>query len=769
VAGYSVTYTVIDQATAQINAINRRIQQLRAPLEAQAKAMTKFVNVSGLKAMSDGFKGIAESATSAVRAVGALTPAMGALTGGSIVYGLAKLTTDFADWNRQLETTASLLDSTPQKLSGVEQAARSIGVAAKTAEDALEGLRRAQYEATLGLNPQAAAQFARMNVPLVDANKNFRDVLDVQGDVLRYFDKLPVGLDRAAAAARLLSPALAEIYNEFKASGLTVDQYLDRQRRMQTLSEQNRQNFEHYREAIDGLNSAFYDLGVKVAGSLAPALTPLIQQLTTWVEAHQPELIAGMQTFVRGMVTGFTWIGSHLDTIKTTAEVIAVLWGVKWVASIVQAGVALSAFVGSPAFVALASLAATIYAIKTLGAQGTGKEGSWTAPNSPNRFADPSMPFGAPAPEALLPPAAATPTPAPTPAPATPAPTAPATPGPSSATGTEGGAPAAFKQAIENVESPGGKYNNEPQPGHSATGPRQMMPDTFAANALPGERIDNPADNRRVSDRLIDSLWKKYNGDPQKVAYAYANGSLSSPDRNPGYVPKLMGEYQKQQTLLPGPDGVAPRPPNTPGGGGAAPIVDQMVALAGSRGKDVREFLRDPHGKIARDPDLGLWCAEFTNAYLQHVGVPGTGSLMARSFADWGHQVALDQVQKGDVLLNKNLEHVGVATGRTRMNNGNLEVEEISSNSIGPGGELLNIPGTRWRSDVNARRSDELAKLQARGPVGVMASGSPASGSVDVTVTHKHAPAGVEVTSTASGSGLKLGAPRVEHQQFGQI
>ena len=760
-AGYSVTYTVIDQATAQINAINKRIQQLRAPLEAQAKAMTKFVNVSGLKAMTDGFKSIAESATSAVRAVGALTPAMGALTGGSIVYGLAKLTSDFADWNRELETTAALLDSTPQKLSGVEQAARSIGVAAKTAEDALAGLRRAQYEASLGMNPTAAAQFARLNISLVDAQHNFRDVIDVQGDALKQLDKLPIGVERAAVAARLGAPELAEIYNTLKANGVTIDQYIARQRRMQTLTEENRRTFDRYSEAIQGLNSAFYDLGVKVAGSLAPALTPLIQQLTTWVEANQPQLIAGMQTFVRGMITGFTWIGSHLDTIKETAEIIAVLWGVKWVASIVQAGVALSAFVGSPAFAAIASLAATIYAIKTLGAQGTGKEGSWTAPNSPNRFADPSMPFGAPAPEALLPPTAATPSPAPGPT--------PATPGPTGATGTEGGAPAAFKQAIENVESPGGVYNNAPTPGHSATGPRQMMPDTFAANALPGERIDNPADNRRVSDRLIDSLWKKYNGDPQKVAYAYANGSMSSPDRNPGYVPKLMGEYAKQQAILPGPDAVAPKMANTPGGGGAAPIVDQMVALAGSRGKDVREFLRDPHGKIARDPDLGLWCAEFTNAYLQHVGVPGTGSLMARSFADWGHQVALDQVQKGDVLLNKNLEHVGVATGRTRMNNGNLEVEEISSNSIGPGGELLNIPGTRWRSDVNARRSDELAKLQARGPDGVMASGSPASGSVDVTVTHKNAPSGVEVTSTASGSGLKVGAPRVEHQQFGQI
>jgi hypothetical protein len=178
--------------------------------------------------------------------------------------------------------------------------------------------------------------------------------------------------------------------------------------------------------------------------------------------------------------------------------------------------------------------------------------------------------------------------------------------------------------------------------------------------------------------------------------------------------------------------------------------------------------LKDPQGKIARDPDLGLWCAEFTGAYLRHIGVKGTGSLMAASYQNWGQEVAYKDVVKGDVLVNKNLKHVGVATGRSRIGpGGNLEVEEVSSNSLGPGGEVQNLPGTRWRSDVVARRTPELAAAEAQGPpMSVAAAGKPANGSVDITVTHKNAPPGTTVATNATGDGINLAGPRVERQQM---
>lgn len=156
------------------------------------------------------------------------------------------------------------------------------------------------------------------------------------------------------------------------------------------------------------------------------------------------------------------------------------------------------------------------------------------------------------------------------------------------------------------------------------------------------------------------------------------------------------------------------------GGGSVGGSVDQMIALSGGRGTELRRYLADPKGVVARDPDLGKWCAEFVNAYLQHAGVPGTGSLWAPDFAKWGEGVDPTKARKGDVLLNTDRAHVGVSTGRTRVNpqTGAIELEEISSNSLGPNGELLNLPGLRWRSDVEVRRSRELAAAQGIGEPG---------------------------------------------------
>lgn len=57
-----------------------------------------------------------------------------------------------------------------------------------------------------------------------------------------------------------------------------------------------------------------------------------------------------------------------------------------------------------------------------------------------------------------------------------------------------------------------------------AHGIGQIMPATFAQWARPGERIDNPADNLAVSQRIIQSYYDRYHGDPARVAVAYFSG-----------------------------------------------------------------------------------------------------------------------------------------------------------------------------------------------------------------------------------------------------
>ena len=63
-AGYSVTFEVVDNATKQIEAINRRITQMRAPVERLERSVRRFVDVSGLKKVAEGFEWIGRAAAS---------------------------------------------------------------------------------------------------------------------------------------------------------------------------------------------------------------------------------------------------------------------------------------------------------------------------------------------------------------------------------------------------------------------------------------------------------------------------------------------------------------------------------------------------------------------------------------------------------------------------------------------------------------------------------------------------------------------------------
>lgn len=59
-------------------------------------------------------------------------------------------------------------------------------------------------------------------------------------------------------------------------------------------------------------------------------------------------------------------------------------------------------------------------------------------------------------------------------------------------------------------------------------------------------------------------------------------------------------------------------------------------------------FARAGHPGLTDDVP---WCAAFVGAVLAEVGLPNTGSLMARSYARWGREVGVADVMPGDIAV----------------------------------------------------------------------------------------------------------------------
>ncbi len=97
-AGYAVTFEVVDHASRQIDQINRQIAAMRAPIERMSRSVQKFIDVSGLRKIADGFNWIARAAGTVLRSLTAIVPVLGAITGAATITGMVKLVSSFAAW-----------------------------------------------------------------------------------------------------------------------------------------------------------------------------------------------------------------------------------------------------------------------------------------------------------------------------------------------------------------------------------------------------------------------------------------------------------------------------------------------------------------------------------------------------------------------------------------------------------------------------------------------------------------------------------------------
>ena len=146
--------------------------------------------------------------------------------------------------------------------------------------------------------------------------------------------------------------------------------------------------------------------------------------------------------------------------------------------------------------------------------------------------------------------------------------------------------------------------------------------------------------------------------------------------------------------------------------------VDAVTGMLGksevANASEINAFLK--RGGVDVDAATTAWCAAFVNSALAQVGIKGSGSNVATSFANWGKGVPLSQVQRGDVLVEQRGRgagqtggHVGFATGNIRAVGDSIQQVEIIS------GNASDKVTQEWvdASEVIARRSTDAFQLPA--------------------------------------------------------
>jgi hypothetical protein len=316
---------------------------MRAPLERQARSVQQFADASGLKKMAEGFGEVGDRGAEAFESVSRLVPALGALTGAASIAGMAEFVRTWAVWGVELQRNADRIGATSQELQTFQNAALEAGGSVEDMTGSLKGLTDTAAGAFTGRNVDAIAWFNRAGIAVRDANGHLRTSTQLLPEVLRYLDSIKNPADRATAALHLGGQELYNLDEDFRRSGQSIDQWLGKARQLPTLTNEQIEAEQRWKEANGQLEASFGSLAAQIGATAAEGMTPLLDSFNTFLTTHQPEIIAGLKDLQNQISTMLTEDKALVVRLFDSVKSLATLTPLKPTASEILAGSPLAA------------------------------------------------------------------------------------------------------------------------------------------------------------------------------------------------------------------------------------------------------------------------------------------------------------------------------------------------------------------------------------------------------------------------------------------
>ncbi len=310
-SGFSIVISATDSASRQIDAINKRLAAMRAPVERVQRSLAKFADLSGITTLSHGMSNLARTSLQAFENMGRMVPALGAITGAASIAGIMRLTSSWAEATTQLANAAQRAGVTTPELQRLENAARLAGVSGDALASGMRGLKDNLVNMVAGRAPGAVAMFNTLEVAWRNADGSARNVSEVLPELANKIAAIrdPTLQARAATdafggAGEALLPFLrqgaagiAELTREAQAHGIMTE------RQVQAARDLNKAQVA-LRESVEGL-------GNSIAATLAPTLRPMLESMSRWIDANRDWIATGLSEKVNefaGFVKSIDWI-----------------------------------------------------------------------------------------------------------------------------------------------------------------------------------------------------------------------------------------------------------------------------------------------------------------------------------------------------------------------------------------------------------------------------------------------------------------------------
>lgn len=334
--GFSVTISAVDRASKQIDSINRRIASIQAPVERVTRSIAKFSDTTGITALSRGMRSVAQQSLQAFENTTRLAAPLGAITGAASIAGMARLTSEWADFGSKLGFAATRAGTTVGQLSALQGAARLAGSSAQSLSSGMTALNDNLNNTAAGRASQetiAAFSFLKIDPrdEITHRVRSATSVLPELADKLAAVKNITV---RTQLGTAILGGAYEDLAPMIAGGSAALAENAARATKLGAITNEQAEAANRLRKSETALGEAVEGLGNKISTKLEPYLTPMLNDMATWI-ADNPKASASI-----GLVGG-----AAVGLIGTLAT-LRVAWGLLGAARVAALGATAAEAVG---------------------------------------------------------------------------------------------------------------------------------------------------------------------------------------------------------------------------------------------------------------------------------------------------------------------------------------------------------------------------------------------------------------------------------------
>jgi len=262
-------------ASAEIDAINKKIAAMRAPVERVQKAVAKFADVTGLNALGKGFGEIGRRSLDAFRSVSRIVEPLAAITSALSVAGMARLAFAWGEFGEKLSIAAQRIGISTGRLQSLQGGARLAGASAEAMTSGLRTLGDTLTDAVAGRAPEAVVMMNTLGIAWRDATGHARSVTDVLPELADRIAAIKNPALQARVATALLGAAGEQLLPYLRRGRQGMAEYVEEARHYGVITERAAEVAEEFARQQHALGLATEGLTNAIGEALAPALGPL--------------------------------------------------------------------------------------------------------------------------------------------------------------------------------------------------------------------------------------------------------------------------------------------------------------------------------------------------------------------------------------------------------------------------------------------------------------------------------------------------------------